>query len=750
MPIYGDRFDLLGVTVGGAGPFRSAVHVEFENGVAAFYGLNGAGKTWMLKLIKGALTGVKFASGPNVCADVHLRVHDPHAQDPGGLVGALRDALLSAFDEQRSTARRALEEMGSDLAESNEGLWHAYEDLDSLSVRPDLADRLAAMVAASAVRDPTGGSWTFTSSARAALMDSVGLGLVTLRATGSVEAPGWDVYLPLSTTSPRSHAVLLEAADDLQQLWRVAETPPDEQAAALKAVLAADRPLSVLRHAVAAFNYFGTIDTRSSVSTTWPDWLQVPVLRLKAGFTGAPATVLDGDDHLDVDEQTLVWAGFTLGGGTKADGSERKPLVVPSQSGVRFEIDDFVEAGINVLVDDTSEVLAKVLVDPPQLRYNLLTPEDWLAGARPRWEYTEAAQPDWLPIGELSSARLRWVIDAIRVAMSREDLPLVLLADEPERGLHRLAERRLASGLGAMAKAREVNVLVATHSPLLLDANHVRRHFVGRDTRGHARVSDLSVTLAGGPDSEHAASELGMTMGDLSSMAKLAVVVEGLHDEWVFTNLLREDIDSVPAGVFPMHGAKRLQSLADARILLEGRDAPVLVVLDNLSVERVGGIWQDAADACLLEDFDGARQALRPLLEMQKEFGDEYLFLHQLGLRASELGSMSRLHVHGLSLPDVICYLPIDSVLTGATSAWDDLILEWRDAAEERGSKYATNIKKWLTVKGLLPQPPAQVDDRVLAASLQAARDGVPLHHDLIELGRVFRDVGNAGSHMPA
>lgn len=750
MPIYGDRFDLLGVTVGGAGPFRSAVHVGFENGVSAFYGLNGAGKTWMLKSIKAALTGVKFGDGPDVCADVHIRVHDPHAQDPSGLVGELRDALLTAFDEQRSTARRAVEEMSGDLADSNDEVWRAYEDLDSLSVRPDLADRLAAMVAASAVRDPTGGSWTFTEPARAALLDSVGLGLITLRAAGSTEAPGWDVYLPLSTTSPRSRAVLADAAADLQQLWRVAERPAEEQGRALKAVLAADRSLSVLRHAVAAFNYFGTIDNRSPVSTAWPEWLQVPVLRLRSGFTTAPATVLDGEDHLDVDEETLAWAGVTLRGSLTPNGSGRTPLVIPSSSGDGFEVDDFVQAGVNVLIHDSADVLSKVMVDPPQLRFNFLTPDDWLAGVRPRWEYTEEALSDWLPIGELSSARLRWVIDAIRVVMSREGLPLVLLTDEPERGLHRLAERRLASGLGAMALAREVNVIMATHSPLLLDAKHVRRHFVGRDDRGHARVSDLSIALAGGVDSEHNASELGMTMGDLSTMAKLAIVVEGLHDEWVFSSLLREDIDSVPAGVFPMHGAKRLQSLADARILLEGRDAPVLVILDNLSTDRIGGIWQDAVDSCALEDLEGARRALSPLLEMRKEFGDEYLFLHQLGIRAIELGNMHRLHVHGLSLPDVICYLPVDLVLTSPNMEWMDLIGEWRDAAEKKGSSYATNIKKWLAAKRLLPQTSEQIDDQVRTASMQAARDGEPLHPDLLELGRVIRDVGSRGSHQPA
>src|SRR4051794_15966142 len=95
----------------------------------------------------------------------------------------------------------------------------------------------------------------------------------------------------------------------------------------------------------------------------------------------------------------------------------------------------------------------------------------------------------------------------------------------------------------------------------------------------HARPVQISVV--DGLSVESSADELGLSVGDLWALARLTVVVEGVHDEWVFSNLLRDSLDSAVAGIFPIHGAARLRSLAEARLIMHGTDAPTLIVLDD-------------------------------------------------------------------------------------------------------------------------------------------------------------------------
>jgi ABC-type molybdenum transport system ATPase subunit/photorepair protein PhrA len=44
-------------------------------------------------------------------------------------------------------------------------------------------------------------------------------------------------------------------------------------------------------------------------------------------------------------------------------------------------------------------------------------------------------------------------------------VPTIFICDEPEAGLHRHAEHRMAKGLPELARARGLGVVAATHSP---------------------------------------------------------------------------------------------------------------------------------------------------------------------------------------------------------------------------------------------------------------------------------------------
>ena len=90
-------YELVGVTVAG-GPLHEPVHIELDAGMTAFYGVNGVGKTWLLRLVSSALTGVAL-EGPqrerSIIADLHVRVHNPE----GPIVSPLLEAVTERLDD---------------------------------------------------------------------------------------------------------------------------------------------------------------------------------------------------------------------------------------------------------------------------------------------------------------------------------------------------------------------------------------------------------------------------------------------------------------------------------------------------------------------------------------------------------------------------------------------------------------------------------------------------------------------------
>jgi hypothetical protein len=185
-----------------------------------------------------------------------------------------------------------------------------------------------------------------------------------------------------------------------------------------------------------------------------------------------------------------------------------------------------------------------------------------------------------------------------------------------------------------------------------------------------------------------------------------------------------------------MHGGTRLRSLAEARLLVDGTTSPVLVVLDELNNEMGQRLWESIRAAVANDEPIKLQAALEDLRTAR---GDSFLFLHQLALRAVETGRLDRIHVHGLSLPDVICYIPPERVLSHP-EPWDVLLQRWRDDALPREPK---NLKRWLRDNRFLPADPSLTNDLIRDAVDGMSRGGVPVHPDLVELGLKIRALAN-------
>ena len=481
----------------------------------------------------------------------------------------------------------------------------------------------------------------------------------------------------------------------------------------------------------------GLGEVRPAAHDSWPDWLQVPVLSLANDLTVPPLQVLGGyESPPEVDEDTvmaLLEARDTLE--VESGAAVLNAAVVGSDhSGPRFSTP--VARALSEIERAAQANLADVLVDAPQVRFNVASIEAWFEGARPAWEFLEVKTQQWLPLGQLSSAQTRWARLAVGLAAARKlSVPVIFLCDEPEAGLHRLAERHLARGLNKLSLRTGVAVVVATHSPLLLDSNHMRPVLVHRDPYGAARTSPVALSLVDRTSADLAAEQHGLTVGDLTALMRLTVVVEGMHDELVFAALLREELDTALAGVLPLHGGKHARSVAEARLIFDGTDSQVLLVLDNIEHRRVNEIWQRTASLAA----DGLIAEARACLEaLDRRKSTEQLFLHQFGLRALEVGRMDRIHIHGLSMPDVICYLPT-SLLLSKKGTWPDLLRSWEKDAAPNDPQ---NLKKWLVTNHYLPNDPKEVDRLIEDAAFTTRRAGDPIHGDLVALALHIQELG--------
>ena len=149
------------------------------------------------------------------------------------------------------------------------------------------------------------------------------------------------------------------------------------------------------------------------------------------------------------------------------------------------------------------------------------------------------------------------------VRLEPADAPGVYVIDEPEAHLHPAAIASVRAWLEDLAGTATA-VLAATHSPMLLDTDsHLARRVLVLPRRGGTELQALTgimdERLAG------AASELGITKGDLLLMTRLVVFVEGPHDVIVLDEWFGNELRDAGIRVFPAHGGDNFQELVTTR-----------------------------------------------------------------------------------------------------------------------------------------------------------------------------------------
>lgn len=169
------------------------------------------------------------------------------------------------------------------------------------------------------------------------------------------------------------------------------------------------------------------------------------------------------------------------------------------------------------------------------------------------------------------------------VRLEPSNAPGFYIADEPEAHLHPAAVRSVRDWLTQLAGSA-ATVLVATHSQALLDGSsslvsRVLVQRVGVTTRLRLMTGALGHELTTVSD------DLGITKGELLLLTRLAVFVEGPHDQIILHEWFGEELCGAGIRVHPVHGVDNLVGLAESEICA-ALGIRIATLSDDTSVRR--------------------------------------------------------------------------------------------------------------------------------------------------------------------
>jgi ABC-type transport system involved in cytochrome c biogenesis ATPase subunit len=174
------------------------------------------------------------------------------------------------------------------------------------------------------------------------------------------------------------------------------------------------------------------------------------------------------------------------------------------------------------------------------------------------WEPTETEVPDGaIPVGSLGSGGQRAVNLAILELYADPQFwepsrPVMMLIEEPETGLHPLAQRRVAVALAGYRDKHGLQVFVTTHSPILINAAPGAILLVDRDENDPGRASRVRPAR----DLPEVAEHVGASPADVL-LASRFVIVEGDTEVRVipaWARLIGIDLDPGRVCLVPARG----------------------------------------------------------------------------------------------------------------------------------------------------------------------------------------------------
>jgi len=310
-----------------------------------------------------------------------------------------------------------------------------------------------------------------------------------------------------------------------------------------------------------------------------------------------------------------------------------------------------------------STYFSKLMPDAPLLvcevrelsQWGINDPFHWFAKEKFRNVHDAESTTHNVFITNLSNAQKRWAEFSIKLSMIKSDSqrPLLMVLDEPEAGLHRRAERQLASGISQITKEFGAKCLLATHSPIFLNDKSNNLIHVYRENSGNTKIGTLSTELSDRLD------DYGIDRSDLLQFVNKFVIVEGSHDVWVLENMFGEEFQSAGVTVLALRGLAKLKLLSalDSQFLFRFTGADLVILFDNDKAKAVQDVWSRACQAKdRNKNFIAILEELKSIAQSFGKSQNEYLMIHDFCVQAINENSRDRVKFHGLSKADIVDY----------------------------------------------------------------------------------------------
>ena len=568
------RAEFIGIRTTGPDPVYSAVVPVRRGTVTALYGMNGAGKSRVLAGLDATVRSVRPTREDDSGGSLVFEFVPDDANDPDTTyaqplaIRATRElkVLHQRLAAERGSERRAPDELESVLTDIVLLVLLVTPDHPDLPVEVSEVAQLTAQARAAAIR------MSDDANDQVDPGDSRPLSFVPAVPASAADA--------LDRIDLEHEAVDAEAVTSLRQ--RLAKSAADvpvplEPAVSHSVLLDADE-LGLLPPVVRLYD-------RDFTSPTLAVLYGVPTLREKVG--SAHRALID---IADTDTFNLT--------------------VDVNESAARLQ-------------REANRVYRRLLQDAPPLRLRIRHPNDWARREAIHWEAEVSAAPPqslpapgdqqlpgrWLPIDLLSTGQQRWASFAIRVACLLADpadgpYGAMVILDEPEQALHRQAERYCAEGLRQLATELGLVVIVATHSPEVLDARDTLPLHITRDASAVTQVRAFPGWLTSDE------TTLGLARSDLVLRYRTFLLVEGAHDEAALRAWAGKDLEEARTEILTLGGANQLPPVVTSQLLFDMTDAHVVVMLDGVDGADFLESWENIADDWHGQERNRAREQL--------------------------------------------------------------------------------------------------------------------------------------------
>jgi len=329
----------------------------------------------------------------------------------------------------------------------------------------------------------------------------------------------------------------------------------------------------------------------------------------------------------------------------------------------------------------------------------------------PAIEWQDELTSKWLSFGKASLGQQQVILLMLRLQVltlnSNDYQHDFIISDEFDRNLHPDASSAVLQEIMLLMNSRtSLSVILSTHSIPALGMpplSGIERIYAER-TLETFRYSQSSSALVSTIE-----DILGVSSLDALRLKRLHVLVEGLHDELVIADVIRQQIPDIPdINIINGNGVNSWGGIIGNSLRLF--DTPILLIYDKKS-DELEEAWKKVVDHT---NESGVRPAWaktglsRLLSEVENRknrphHGDHELlqilnvFKHHVF--KSDKNLIRRVHLCGLREDDVVDYLPIKSFPKASQygETWTEVHAQFRAQNKNRSGE---NFKKLLGIDG--------------------------------------------------